>query len=238
LNGLRDGELAGLTWADVDLGERPTVRVCKSFAREGEMGRTKNKRNRTAPLHSATARLLRAWRGRGWIELIGRKSKPADPIFPALDVDGKAVHHRPKSADHLRRDLRAAGLPDTYEKHDIVFHSLRASFASYLHAAGVPEDARKRLMGHAATDVTSAHYTAKDVEALRPHVESIRLDLAAGEVVYLRAVGGQRLAVPAELPAVRGKTAGNGLSEPPNSSSKNRDLGHLSSVVEQRFRKP
>ncbi len=180
--GLRDGEIAGLRFSDLDLEhEVPHIRVRTAIALTGPQGhatrgklKTKNSK-RPVPLHSLALELLTAWKESGWERYVTRidkeldpKPQPDDPIFPT--PTGKP--HRPKSADMLRAVLRAAGLPDACDGHALDFHALRRTFATRLQIAGVPEDIRKRLMGHAASGVTGKHYTADDLRTLQRAVEA------------------------------------------------------------------
>lgn len=176
-SGLSEGELAGRVWADVDLGEHPSLNVLTSLATQGpdgwaSMGTTKNEhRVRKIPLHSAAAEALRWWKAEGWADYVGRHPKATDPIFPGPEGN----FTRPASAELLRRDLRAAGCPDKCNGHPVTAQALRRCFSSWLDAAGVSEEVRGRLMGHAAKSVTAKHYTAAAMERDRIEVEKIAL---------------------------------------------------------------
>jgi integrase len=192
-SGMRDGEISALTFADLDLdAEIPTVDVNKSLAMKGEggwasIGETKTEdANRKIPLHTLAVRSLRAWKAGGWVQLVGRHPKPADPVFPVLDALGKPQPHRPKSSTLIRTDLEAAGLPTLYAgKHNIDFHATRRSFATWLNAADVPESRIKRLMGHAAEGVTEKHYNSVELSKLQEAIQTIKLDVSTGDVVEL-----------------------------------------------------
>jgi integrase len=163
--GCSEGEISALRWDDVELdAEIPTAKVTKSLALEGDRGwvtlrKTKtDNRVRVLPLHKLAARALRAWRAAGWPRLVGRTPSPTDPVFP----NEAGTFWRPTMAAMLRGDLRAAGLPDSYEGHPYTAHATRRSFATWLSEAGVAEATIKRLMGHAGSGVTQLHYTAQD----------------------------------------------------------------------------
>ncbi len=85
----------------------------------------------------------------------------------------------------LRADLRNAGLPDTYEGHNLTAHAMRRSFSTWLSEAGVDSHTRDRLMGHAATSTAEKHYTAIILTRLRDAVESIKIDLTTPRVIAL-----------------------------------------------------
>jgi len=52
------------------------------------------------------------------------------------------------------------------------FHSLRHSFNSALANAGVSQELRQKLTGHASAEI-NAHYTHHEIETLRRAVEAI-----------------------------------------------------------------
>jgi len=182
-SGARDGEIAGLRWNDIDAECNPPVfRIDRAVAIIGEKGeggfakvkgpKTKGSK-RTMPLHSVALAKLLQWREK-WCELVGREPKPGDFVFPGPS-GGPA---RPKSAAQLREDLERIGLPTSIRGQPVNFKATRASFATWLDEAGVPEQVRKRLMGHAVRDVTEKHYTVREMEQLAKAVGVIVLDLS------------------------------------------------------------
>jgi integrase len=187
-SGMGEGELSALTFDDAPLDvDIPVAKVTKSLAQKGPdgwatIGPTKTpNRVRTLPLHHLAVRALRAWRATGWAQWVGRAPVSTDIIFP----NDKGEPWRPPMAQMLRADLRAAGLPDTMEGHNLTAHATRRSFATWLSEAGVDEASRDRLMGHAAASVAEKHYTATILAKLRDAVECIKLDLAMGQVIAL-----------------------------------------------------
>jgi integrase len=182
LAGLRDGEISGLTWADVQIATpgAEVLRVTKSYSARGGLARPKTLAAiRDVPAHPALVAALRVWRA-GWIARLGREMKPDDPVFsrrpPEKGDRAIARHHRPFSAALLRRDLRKLGAEAEGE---VDFHACRRSFASALEAAGVAHELIERLMGHELRSVLGQHYAAPDLGVLREAVNRLRLTSGA-----------------------------------------------------------
>jgi len=191
-SGCRDGEIAGLRLGDLELdGDIPLFRVAQAVALVGLTGwatpnKTKTRGSRrTLPFHPAALAAVREWFAAGWPMLVGRVPAPGDYLFPAPD-GGPA---RPRSAELLRADLEAAGLPIAIRGVPVEFKATRSSFATWLSNAGVPDPIRKRLMGHRAKDVTERHYTVRDLSALADAVAKIPLAWSAGIVPFVVPVG-------------------------------------------------
>ena len=197
LSGLDVAEIAGLNWEHLDLDAKvPTVRVTRCFTASGKYGPTKRRdRVRTVPLHPLAVTMLRARKSTQWVELVGHRPQPSDPVFPTGKTEGATGTRAAKKATDprywhgaataLRDDLKRVGCSDQRAGHAITMKSARRSFATWLHEAGVEETVVGRLMGHASKTVTGRHYTAADLERLYTAVCSIKLDLRAGEVVSL-----------------------------------------------------
>lgn len=170
LAGLRDGEIAALTWADV-AGDVVRVRRALALVGNGKPGETKTEAaKRDVPTHPALVGHLDAWRA-AWRERQDRKPLPADPVFPSphLAAGGELRPYRPPSAKRLRQDLATVGL----DRAGITFHATRRSFASWLEAAGVPHETIERLVGHEPKSVLGRHYAATSLDVLRAAVERI-----------------------------------------------------------------
>lgn len=167
--GPRDGEIAGLTWGDLNLeGATPTFRVTKALAVRGKKGfateQDPKSRHaiRTAPLHTAAVAALLEYREEYWIPKMLRKPLPTDPVF--VGARGKAT--RPKSAAKLRDDLEAAELPATFAEHNQTFHGLRRSAITWLRQAGVEGVVLDQIMGHAGKGASAGNYTAELVQRM------------------------------------------------------------------------
>lgn len=155
--GLREGEILGLRWTDVDL-EKRTLSVAATLHRVKGGGfdlRTpKTEKSRrtlnlpqlaTAALQSRRLRQLeeRLLAGSRWQDTLGLVF--TTNVGTPLDASG--VVHR---FHHL---LQSAGLPR------IRFHDLRHSAASFLLAQGVPMRTIMEQLGHSQISLTANLYT-------------------------------------------------------------------------------
>ena len=187
-SGMRDGELSGLTWADVDLDAKPPrAEINKALALRGDTGfatlgdtKTDNSK-RTLPIHPVAVRALRAWKAKGWAQFAGHKPKATDPIFPSPE----GTPWRPRSAQLIRDDLETANQPTKVGAVDIDFHACRRSFLTWLTNAGVASDIIDMLAGHAGKSTRARHYTAAELETMAKAVATIELSITSGEVVAL-----------------------------------------------------
>jgi integrase len=136
--GLREGEIAGLVHADLDLGERPTVHVRRTLW-QGHEQAPKGGRDRKVPctprLAQALSRLPRPLRGRGEARVLTRD-------------DGRHVTAKWIEAA-IRRIEGEAGLPKTGG-----CHVLRHTFCSLLVVAGAHPRVIQKLAGHADLSTT------------------------------------------------------------------------------------
>jgi integrase len=143
--GLRQGELLGLTWADIDF-ENAVVHVRRQLDRTGERTSPKTaKAVRDVILIPSLAKLLREHK------LASAHSQPGDPVFATLT--GQPMHFR----NVTRRGLAAAvckGGLDRLGEPRLRFHDLRHCFASLLIAQGLNVVFISRQLGHAAPSFT------------------------------------------------------------------------------------
>jgi integrase len=148
--GLRRGELAGLTWQQVDFdGRLLVVDASYCFKTQRRLLRTKNGEVAVVPLNaSALAALYR-------IRAAGRRGPG---VFDVTMCD-----HAVQRLDRLCKRLGAKRLR---------FHDLRHTFGSTLAMAGVELTARQRLMRHKTVAMTD-RYTHLSPDFLRAAAESI-----------------------------------------------------------------
>lgn len=149
--GLRQGEILGLHWREVDLDDA-TLSVIGSL-QLGELGQPKTKRSRRAvTLFPETVEALRAHRTRQLEErlLVGSMWQDNDLVFP--NEFGGFLSPQ-KARERLGSLLKRAGLPH------VRFHDLRHSAATdWLKHDMHPKVASERL-GHASVAITLDLYS-------------------------------------------------------------------------------
>ncbi|NTX39876.1 site-specific integrase [Myxococcus sp. CA033] len=134
--GLRQGELMGLQWNDLDL-TRGLLNVNRTIW-NGVEDLPKSGRERTVDLPASVVDALKAHR-----HLRGR--------FVFCQEDGQPLTAGLMKAP-LRRALRAAGI--TREQGQIGWHDLRHTYGSHLAMRAVPLKVIQELMGHATIEMT------------------------------------------------------------------------------------
>lgn len=153
MTGLRQSELLGLRWRDVDwIAQR--IRVRNTFVR-GEHstdGKSDLSTKRSVPMADRLAGALDLWSRRtayrGENDLVFAHPQTGNPL------DRKKVSKRFKAAC---KDARV---------HEIKFHDLRHTFATRLAASGQPMRTIQEFMGHADIKTTQiySHYAPSERE--------------------------------------------------------------------------
>ena len=151
LTGVRHGELKELRWGDFNLnGEKPSVTVRASVS--------KNHRQACLPLHPELAAALVQFR-------------PANPSAGDLAFNG----HVPRSKVFLAH-LKAAKITKIDSQGRVVdFHSLRHTFCTNLHRAGVPQREAMELMRHNDPRLTATTYTDTSLLSLGCQVNKLTI---------------------------------------------------------------
>ena len=152
--GLRQSEVLGLTWGDVDL-EGGTLSVRRSLQRYGgeyHLDEVKTVRSRrTLTLPDQLIEVLRAHRDRQSFEARSKKWKGAAWGLVFCREDGYPLSGG--VVTHTFQDLLTeAGVPK------VRFHDLRHGAATYLVAAGVPMRVVMAQLGHSQMAITSDLY--------------------------------------------------------------------------------
>jgi integrase len=157
LTGLRQGELFGLRWQDVDWGAM-RIRVRRSYARkragrEAQFGRPKSKRStRSVPMHDRVGQELE----RHFQRSAHRSDE--DLVFCHPHIGGPLDHS--KVLKRFKDALGAAGV------RRVRFHDLRHTFGTQMAAAGVPMRTLQEWLGHRdiKTTMIYADYQASEQE--------------------------------------------------------------------------
>lgn len=132
---------------------------------------------RCIPLHPLATLALKWWQQTGWQHFTGESPKASDPVFPrglhSLQEDRSATDFVlfNDCALTLRVDLQRLGLDTQCNGKDIVFHSLRHTFATLLEDNAVAPERIDMLLGHKASSTSRKNYIAKNIA---PLAESIR----------------------------------------------------------------
>jgi integrase len=171
MTGLRQGELLGLRWRDVDLNARK-IRVVSPFVR-GEFGDPKSAGSgRSVPMAERVADALGELRERSYYahdrHLVSCHPKTGKPL------------DRSKLVRRFKQAIDRAGV------HRITAHELRHTFGTRMAAAGTPMRTLQHWMGHADSKTTQiyAHYQPSDQEA--DAVDRIRVTLGSARPVRAR----------------------------------------------------
>lgn len=175
--GLRQGELLGLRWPDIDL-DAGTLRVRQAVQKiDGAWQFVEPKSangRRVVPLCQPAREVLR--RQKEQVRAMRRHADLAwqewGLVFPSAlgtPLDSSNVTH------HLQRQLAAAELPR------VTFHALRHTCGSLLHQEGVPARTIMEILGHSQITLTLGTYC---------HASPAMFDQAAGALE--RALGGAR----------------------------------------------
>ena len=150
--GLRQGELLGLTWADVDF-EAGLVSVRRQLDRSGERVEPKTAQAiRDVVLMPALGRILKSHKADAFARGI---AKPTDYVFTS--TAGKPLYWRTVSRQGLELAVERAGLSGEGRPR-LRFHDLRHSYASLLIAGGGNVVFVSRQLGHADAAITLRVY--------------------------------------------------------------------------------
>jgi integrase len=166
--GMRPGETAALTWADIDF-ERDTIRI--HAAKESGSTRIKEPKTkagiRTLP-HIPVALLPK-------LKAASAGKKPFDPVFPTGQGNFQNENSLRRLWTGFKRDLdiymgaklERNKITESVVAPDLVPYCLRHTFATDCARAGVPVDTVRWLMGHEDIATTANIYQDADTVALR-----------------------------------------------------------------------
>jgi integrase len=151
--GLRQGELLGLRWSDLDGGKVSVHRALKITDHGLDFGSTKNKASRrSVTLNKSAAAVLGAHRARQNEERIAASEwRDGDLVFPnrvGKPMDPNNLYYR-----EYKPLLKRGGLEG------FTFHALRHTFATALFARGEHPKKVQSLLGHSSITQTMDTYS-------------------------------------------------------------------------------
>ncbi len=172
--GLRQGEVLGLTWDDIDL-DRRTLKVRRALQRiDGALVLKEpktDKSRRTLTLPGSLAAALRAHRDRQAFEKAVAGSRWTDSSFVFTTTIGTPLD--PRNVIRSWHRIQAAhGLPRRN------FHSTRHTAASLMLAEGVPVKVVQEVLGHSLLSTTADTYGHLFPEAFDGAAEAMERALA------------------------------------------------------------
>lgn len=173
VTGMREGEICGLRWRDVDL-KAQIVRVRTVIGQTNttyvKEPKTRGSR-RDIPIDEQTAALLKNRR----MAMAEQCMEAGVPMAPELYVFGN-IDGSYLKPNRLWRDWKAIssslGLVGTEGKAP-TFHDLRHTFATAAIASGADVKSVSSIMGHANAAMTLNIYASADAEAKRRTMESV-----------------------------------------------------------------
>ena len=153
--GLRQGELLGLKWVDVDLDRRTLqVRRILSAAKNGPNFTTpKNNQGRSVRLTVQAVQAVRDHRKRQVEERLKHDGFWQDHGLVFTTLVGTPLNRHNVFSRSFKPLLRRAELPD------MPFHALRHSFATLMLAGGEHPKVVQEMMGHSGIRVTMDFYS-------------------------------------------------------------------------------
>lgn len=195
LTGLREGEVCGLRWQDVELGAAPAIHVRKAVARaekaEGGQGSylkdPKSERSkRTIPyLAEDLAEDLARYKAFIVAEIQDKRiGRDVEELFVIGDAATGEFKQPVYLSRAFKRAARRMGLK-TNEGKAPHFHDLRHTFATVAAHNRVPETELRDIMGHSNISTTHDYYIGEDREAARKAMrEAVRAITGEGAKVY------------------------------------------------------
>lgn len=182
LAGLRPGEIFALEWKrDVDL-ERRRIHV-QLQVQNGRLTPLKDTDSRSVPINDTLLELLQRWRGTTAGEGL---LFPADPTRGG-NRDRRPTYRRPHTIHkHLRRALKAAGLPVSMTWYQCTRHT----YASLWVLDGRPIEKLREILGHSSVKVTEryAHLSPESFNAADYAAVCVDLQTPSGASPGLKVV--------------------------------------------------
>lgn len=181
LTGMREGEICGMRWTDVDFGAQ-TLAVRKSIGRDGEKTYVKDTKTtngrRTIPIpHPLAGDLVNrklAMREKADAAHIAWSESMfvlGEPVWS--DAGGGWLYLNPRLLwrgwKRRANRLGLRGVTGEAPK----FHGLRHTFATVAAHSGIPETSLKEIMGHSSIETTHRYYIGVDDEVNRRAMDAV-----------------------------------------------------------------
>lgn len=168
MTGMREGELLGLRWSDIDWS-RQTLTVAQTVWIHQKQPifkpYPKNRKPRTLPLATAVLAKLKTHRVEQAKQILAATEYEDHGLVWARK-NGQPLRHE-YVLRNLHRALRQTGLPE------IRYHDLRHSAASLLLALGVPLKEVSETLGHSSVEITADLYGHLLPDAQRQSVQKL-----------------------------------------------------------------
>ena len=173
--GLRPGEVAALTWPNVDL-DRNVIHVRQALKSDGSVMLPKTSSGyRDVPIPTILADRLRNEERRSL--LVCTNSKGGMYTASSFNAMFEVYKHEMNKAAGCRT-FRGKVLPPFAVGEDLTLYCYRHTYCTDLQAAGVPINVAKELMGHSNIAVTAQIYTHKSDAAFQAAADLINAYVA------------------------------------------------------------
>jgi integrase len=182
LTGMREGEICGLRWRDIDDESKPLGSIYLNAQYDGRPLKTERghgERSRKIPIHPELARKLAWWRSQGFELVNCRKPGPADFVVSRRERGSleRLVNHTKKSGAKLwARACSEAGVESQ------TLHATRHTFITLARRGGARTEVVERIT-HNSSGTIVDHYTHWDWEPLCEAVLAIRLPVSIAKNV-------------------------------------------------------
>lgn len=173
--GLRPGEVAALTWADVDF-EKEVIHVRRALKADGSVKLPKTSAGyRDVPLPWDMADWLRTRKRTSMLVCTNTQNNQyTASSMKAMFKDFKRHMNIAAGCKVFRNQL----VPPLAVGDDLTLYCYRHTYCTDLQAAGVPINVAKELMGHSSIAVTAEIYTHKSEDAFNNAADLINAYVA------------------------------------------------------------
>ena len=177
--GLRPGEVAALTWGNVDL-KNNVIHVRQALKADGTIGPPKSAAGyRDVPVPVILAERLREERKNSKTMLVCTNSQGNPYNATAIKVMFRVYRNKMNIAAGCKTKWGRA-LPPLAVDDDLTLYCYRHTYCTDLQAAGVPINVAKELMGHSSIAITAQIYTHKSEAAFNNAASLINAYVAQG----------------------------------------------------------